>query len=89
MEIQVEQQIKDAAVEVFQKAGLTEEEAVALFYKRTAATGKLTFPVEEERKDENKKVKRRRMNERFAEWDAFSKRSCKYVRKTAFSYSSF
>ena len=31
MEIQVEQQIKDAAVEVFQKAGLTEEEAVALF----------------------------------------------------------
>ena len=39
MEIQVEQQIKDAAVEVFQKAGLTEEEAVALFYKRTAATG--------------------------------------------------
>ena len=49
----------------------TEEEAVALFYKRTAATGKLTFPVEEERKDENKKVKRRRMNERFAEWDAF------------------
>ena len=70
MEIQVEQQIKDAAVEVFQKAGL-KEEAVALFYKRTAATGKLTFPVEEERKDENKKVKRRRMNERFAEWDAF------------------
>ena len=58
MEIQVEQQIKDAAVEVFQKAGLTEEEAVALFYKRTAATGKLTFPVEEERKDENKKVKK-------------------------------
>jgi len=44
---------------------------VALFYKRTAATGKLTFPVEEERKDENRKVKRRRMNERFAEWDAF------------------
>ena len=26
MEIQVEQQIKDAAVEVFQKAGLTEED---------------------------------------------------------------
>ena len=71
MEIQVEQQIKDAAVEVFQKAGLTEEEAVALFYKRTAAPGNLTFPVEEERKDENRKVKRRRMNERFAEWDAF------------------
>ena len=71
MEIQVEQQIKDAAVEVFQKAGLTEEEAVALFYTRTAATGNLTFPVEEERKDENRKVKRRRMNERFAEWDAF------------------
>ena len=70
MEIRVEQHVKDAAVEVFQKAGLTEEEAVALFYKRTAATGKLAFPVEDARQGETKKVKRRRMNERFAEWDA-------------------
>lgn len=71
MEIRVEQHVKDAAVEVFQKAGLTEEEAVALFYKRTAATGKLAFPVEDASQGETKKVKRRRMNERFAEWDAF------------------
>lgn len=71
MEIRVEQHVKDAAVEVFQKAGLTEEEAVALFYKRTAATGKLAFPVEDARQGETKKVKGRRMNERFAEWDAF------------------
>lgn len=59
---------REKARAIFARMGLSEEEAVELFYKRTIACGKMPFAASG---PENKKVKKKRMNERFAEWDAF------------------
>lgn len=53
---------------IFERLGLTEEQAIELFYKRTITAGKMPFAAAER---ETKKIKKKRMNERFAEWDAF------------------
>lgn len=55
---------------IFARLGLSEEEAIELFYKRTIACGRMPFASVAE-KTEKKKFKKKRMNERFAEWDAF------------------
>ena len=48
--------------------GLTEEEAIIMFYKRTVAASRMPFG---DAAAEPKKKKKMRMNERMAEWDAF------------------
>lgn len=68
MEIELDEGVRKEAQAVFDRLGLSESEAITLFYKRTAATGRLPFG--EGKKDETK-FKKKRMNERFAEWDAF------------------
>ena len=59
---------REKARAIFARMGLSEEEAVELFYKRTIACGKMPFAAAAE---EPKKIKKQRMNKRFAEWDAF------------------
>jgi addiction module RelB/DinJ family antitoxin len=61
--------LRKQAAAIFESMGLTEEEAVTLFYKRTVAAGRMPFSAAEEQ--EKTKWKKKRMNERFAEWDAF------------------
>lgn len=68
MEVSVDEELRRRAAAIFSQADLTEEEAVILFYKRTVALGKIAFPG---KREETRKAKRMRMNERFAEWDAF------------------
>ena len=41
---------------------------IELFYKRTIEVGRMPFAASEEK---TRKMKKKRMNERFAEWDAF------------------
>lgn len=59
---------REKARAVFARLGLTEEQAIELFYKRTIEVGRMPFAAYEEK---TRKVKKKRMNERFAEWDAF------------------
>ena len=59
---------REKARAVFARLGLTEEQAIELFYKRTIEAGRMPFAEAVEKK---RKIKKRRMNERFAEWDAF------------------
>ena len=71
----IDEQLRKQAAAIFARMGLSEEEAVALFYKRTVEAGKMPFgPASEgpaKAKQKKKKQKKKRMNERFAEWDAF------------------
>ncbi|WP_288894202.1 toxin-antitoxin system antitoxin subunit [uncultured Megasphaera sp.] len=61
--------IRKEAIAIFNRLGLSEEEAIELFYKRTIYAGKMPFDAS---KGATKgQVKKKRMNERFAEWDAF------------------
>jgi antitoxin component of RelBE/YafQ-DinJ toxin-antitoxin module len=53
---------------IFDRLGLSEDEAITLFYKRVAASGRMPFAKSNEAPA---KIKKTRMNERFAEWDAF------------------
>lgn len=64
----MEETLRKQAAAIFQRLGLAEDEAITLFYKRTVAAGKLPFAAAGERKKDIRKKKR--MNERFAEWDA-------------------
>ena len=64
----MDEETRKKAQAIFESLGLTEEQAVDLFYKRTIAAGKMPFAAGE---PEAKKIKKKRMNERFAEWDAF------------------
>lgn len=66
----MDETLRKKAVAIFEAMGLTEEEAVTLFYKRTVAAGRMPFGPAVERSDKQN-VKKKRMNERFAEWDAF------------------
>ena len=59
---------REKARAVFARLGLTEEQAIELFYKRTIEAGRMPFAAAEEK---TRKIKKKRMNERFAEWDAF------------------
>ena len=59
---------REKARAVFARLGLTEEQAIELFYKRTIEAGRMPFAAVEEK---TRKTKKKRMNERFAEWDAF------------------
>ena len=59
---------REKARAVFSRLGLTEEQAIELFYKRTIEAGRMPFAAAEEK---TRKIKKKRMNERFAEWDAF------------------
>lgn len=65
----MDEHLREAAAAIFQRMGLSEEEAIVLFYKRTVAAGKMPFAAVHEK--EKKAPKRKRMNEQFAEWDAF------------------
>ena len=69
MEIKIDEELRRPAVEVFERLGLSEEEAITLFYKRTIAAGRMPFGAAAT--EPAKQKKRTRMNERFAEWDAF------------------
>lgn len=64
----MDEETRKKAQAIFERLGLTEEQAVELFYKRTIAAGQMPFAAAE---GETKKIKKKRMNERFAEWDAF------------------
>lgn len=64
----MDEEMREKARAIFERLGLTEEQAAELFYKRTIAVGKMPFAAGE---PEAKKIKKKRMNERFAEWDAF------------------
>lgn len=64
----MDEETRKKAQAIFERLGLTEEQAVELFYKRTIAAGKMPFAADE---PEAKKIKKKRMNERFAEWDSF------------------
>ena len=64
----MDETLRKQAVTIFENMGLTEEEAVTLFYKRTIAAGRMPFGPAEPKKEHPKK---KRMNERMAEWDAF------------------
>ncbi len=68
VEIRIDEDVRRGAAAVFERLGLSEEEAVTLFYKRTIAAGRLPFGAAGTEGKE--KVRRKRMNERFAEWDA-------------------
>ncbi|OKY53245.1 toxin-antitoxin system antitoxin subunit [Megasphaera cerevisiae] len=65
----MDETLRKQAAAIFESMDLTEEEAVALFYKRTVAAGRMPFSASEEQG--KAKRKKKRMNERFAEWDAF------------------
>lgn len=69
----MDETLRKQAAAIFESMDLTEEEAVALFYKRTVAAGRMPFSASEEQGKAKRKAKRKkkRMNERFAEWDAF------------------
>lgn len=69
MELHIDETIRNDARQIFERLGLTEEEAITLFYKRTVATGRLPFGNGPHK--EPQRIKKKRMNERFAEWDAF------------------
>ncbi|MCH4167072.1 MAG: type II toxin-antitoxin system RelB/DinJ family antitoxin [Megasphaera sp.] len=64
----MDETIRNQAIAIFKTMGLTEDEAITLFYKRTIAAGRMPFSSTEPKKPKQKK---KRMNERFAEWDAF------------------
>lgn len=64
----MDEETRKKAQAIFARLGLSEEEAIELFYKRTIACNRMPFASEN---GEKKKIKRKRMNERFAEWDAF------------------
>lgn len=64
----VDEVTREKARAVFARLGLTEEQAVEIFYKRTIEAGKMPFASSAEK---TRKIKKKRMNERFAEWDAF------------------
>ena len=68
MEINLDKTLRDQARTIFTHLGLTEEEAIIMFYKRTVAAGRMPFG---DAAAEPKKKKKMRMNERMAEWDAF------------------
>jgi addiction module RelB/DinJ family antitoxin len=68
MNIEIDDELRTQALDIFKKIGITEEEAIRLFYKRTVACGRMPFSDESKEKS---KIKKKRMNERFAEWDAF------------------
>lgn len=63
------EEIRKQANQIFKRLGLSEEEAIELFFKRTIAVGRMPFAALAE--TEKTKIKKKRMNERFAEWDAF------------------
>lgn len=63
----MDETIRKQALAIFKNMGLTEEEAITLFYKRTIAAGRMPFGAAPDKQ----KAKKKRMNERFAEWDAF------------------
>lgn len=67
MELHIDEEVRQDARAVFSRLGLSEEEAVTLFYKRTIAEGRLPFGRAQ---NGAARVKKKRMNERFAEWDA-------------------
>lgn len=69
MEIHIDEALRAQACEIFEKMGLSEEEAVTLFYKRVITSGRMPFGTDNDLKKQPKK--KIRMNERFAEWDAF------------------
>ena len=64
----MDEETREKARAIFERLGLTEEQAVELFYKRRIGAGTIPFAADE---PEAKKIKKKRMNERFAEWDAF------------------
>lgn len=64
----MDEQLRSEAVAIFKRLGLMEDEAVTLFYKRTVAAGRMPFGPAA---GTETKPKKKRMNERFAEWDAF------------------
>lgn len=66
----IDEKLRKEAAAIFARMGLSEEEAVALFYKRTVEAGKMPFASAADRTAKTKQ-KKKRMNERFAEWDAF------------------
>lgn len=65
----MDEKTREAAVTIFHRLGLSEDEAVELFYKRTIAAGRMPFAAADD--GAKKRVKKTRMNTRFAEWDAF------------------
>lgn len=67
MELHVDEEVRQKARAIFSRLGLSEEEAVTLFYKRTIAEGRLPFGRAE---NGTGRIKKKRMNERFAKWDA-------------------
>ncbi len=67
----MDEHIRQEAAAIFARMGLSEQEAVELFYKRTVAAGKMPFAAAKEDGSGRGKQKKKRMNERFAEWDAF------------------
>lgn len=67
----MDERIRQEAAAIFARLGLSEEAAVELFYKRTIAAGKMPFGPANEQSPSREKQKKKRMNERFAEWDAF------------------
>ena len=64
----MDETVRKEAAAIFARMGLSEAEAVELFYKRTIAAGKMPFAAAAQTE---KGKKKKRMNERFAEWDAF------------------
>lgn len=68
MEIKIDEAVRQQALSIFERLHITEEEAILLFYKRTIACNRMPFSDQQPRKEKRKKT---RMNERFAEWDAF------------------
>lgn len=65
----IDEQLRKEAVAVFTRLGLSEDEAITLFYKRTVVAGRMPFASAQE--TAKQQPKKKRMNERFAEWDAF------------------
>lgn len=63
------EKIREQANQIFKRLGLSEEEAIEMFFKRTVAAGRMPFAAASETKKIT--IKKKRMNERFAEWDAF------------------
>lgn len=66
----IDETVRQKAVAIFHRLGLSEDEAITLFYKRTIAAGRMPFASAAE-VTEKTQPKKKRMNERFAEWDAF------------------
>lgn len=66
----MDEDIRRQGAAIFRRLGLSEEEAVELFYKRTIAAGKLPFAASGPASGQQR-PRKKRMNERFAEWDAF------------------